>query len=199
VAQKFVTPITIKQLASAGSDALTVFLNGEVYGRVKLEAGGRLSWSDGTGTYDTNLYRDGANTLATDDIFKAITALVSPTTEGAPSVNVPDGAVAVDNTNNRLYFRSNSTWRVAQGGATVSATSPENPLEGSLWFDIDDDTLYVREESSWVPAGGGGASVTVSDSAPTDGLEEGDLWFESDTGRTFVRYDSFWVEIGGIA
>ena len=198
MAQKFVTPITIKQLASAGSDALTVFLNGEVYGRVKLEAGGRISWSDGTGSYDTNIYRSAANTLTTDDIFEALTALVAPTTAGAPAVSVPNGAIAVDNTNNRLYFRSNSTWRVVQGGATVSAEAPASPLEGAFWFDTDDDTLYVREGNSWVTTGGG-SSVTVSDAAPTAGLSEGDLWFESDTGRTFVRYDSFWVEIGGIA
>ena len=138
--------------------------------------------------------------MYTDDAFHAALGLITLTTSGIPTSTLADGAIAVDNTNNRLYFRSNSTWRVAQGGATVSATSPENPLEGSLWLDTDDDTLYVREENSWVPAGGGGStSVTVSDAAPTDGLEEGDLWFESDTGRTFVRYDSFWVEIGGIA
>lgn len=198
MAQKFVTPITIKQLASAGSDALTVFLNGEVYGRVKLEAGGRLSWSDGTGTYDTNLFRESANTLATDDIFKALTALVTPTTAGAPSVSVPDGAIAVDNTNNRLYFRSNSTWRVVQGGATVSSEAPASPLEGAIWFDTDDDNLYVREGNSWVAAGGQ-APVTISATAPSVNVVEGDLWFESDTGRTFVRYDSFWVEIAGVA
>ena len=173
MAQKFITPITIKQLASAGSDALTVFLNGEVYGRVKLEAGGRLSWSDGTGTYDTNLYRDGANTLTTDDIFKAITGLVSPTTAGVPSVTVPDGAIAVDNTNNRLYFRSNSTWRVAQGGATVSPTAPESPIEGSLWFDTEDDKLYVREGNEWVLAGGGlsGSDVDGGNELMDDILE----------------------------
>jgi len=129
VAQKFITPITIKQLASAGSDALTVFLNGEVYGRVKLEAGGRLSWSDGTGTYDTNLYRSAADTLTTDDIFKALTALVSPVTAGVPSANVPDGAIAVDTANDAFYFRSNSQWRqVRCGGLATSDVDGGNHL-----------------------------------------------------------------------
>jgi hypothetical protein len=194
VAQKFTVPITIKQLASAGSDALTVFVNGEVYGRVKIEAGGRLSWSDGTGVYDTNLYRDGANTLATDDIFKALTALVSPTTNGAPSVSVPDGAIAVDNTNNRLYFRSNSTWRVVEGGATVSATAPSNPLEGALWFDTSDDTLYIRQGSAWVVAGGGGASVEVGATAPSS-PSEGDMWWDSNLLELFIYYSSAWVQV----
>ena len=194
MAQKFTVPITIKQLASAGSDALTVFVNGEVYGRVKIEAGGRLSWSDGTGVYDTNLYRDGANTLATDDIFKALTALVSPTTNGAPSVSVPDGAIAVDNTNNRLYFRSNSTWRVVEGGATVSATAPSNPLEGALWFDTSDDTLYIRQGSAWVVAGGGGASVEVGATAPSS-PSEGDMWWDSNLLELFIYYSSAWVQV----
>lgn len=163
MAQKFVTPITIKQLASAGSDALTVFVNGEAYGRVKLEAGGRISWSDGTGTYDTNIYRSAANTLTTDDVFQALTALVAPTTAGAPSVSVPDGAVAVDSTNNRLYFRSGATWRVVQGGATVSAEAPASPLEGAFWFDTDDDILYVREGNSWVTTGAGGLATSNID------------------------------------
>ena len=104
MAQKFITPITIKQLASAGSDALTVFLDGETYGRVKLEAGGRISWSDGAGVYDTNLYRDGANTLATDDVLKAVAGIVTLAVNGTPTASLPNGALAVDTTNNIFYL-----------------------------------------------------------------------------------------------
>jgi len=119
MAQKFITPITIKQLASAGSDALTVFLDGEVYGRVKLEAGGRLSWSDGTGTYDTNLYRDGANTLATDDVLKASAGVVTMAVNAVPTASLPDGALAIDTLNDAFYFRSNGVWvQVTTGGVS---------------------------------------------------------------------------------
>ena len=114
MAQKFVTPITIKNLASSGSDALTVFLNGEVYGRVKIEAGGRISWSDGTGTYDTNLYRDGVNTLATDDVLKAISGVVTMSVEGVPTASLPDGAIAVDTLNDSFYFRSSGVWKIGR-------------------------------------------------------------------------------------
>ncbi len=117
VAQKFITPITIKQLASSGSDALTVFLDGEVYGRVKLEAGGRLSWSDGTGTYDTNLYRDSANVLATDDVLKASAGVVTMAVNAVPTANLPDGALAIDTLNDAFYFRSQGAWvQVTTGG-----------------------------------------------------------------------------------
>ena len=197
---KFVgTPLRGIAFSTVSDEAISARVNNDEYSRVRIDAGGRLNWSSGSATFDTNLFRDSANMLQTDDAFKAALGVVTLTTAGVPAAVLPDGAIAIDNTNNRLYFRSNSTWLVAQGGATVSSASPETPLEGSLWFDIDDDTLYVREGNSWVAAGGGGSSVTVSDTAPTAGLSEGDLWFESDTGRTFVRYDSFWVEIGGIA
>ena len=119
MAQKFVTPITIKQLASAGSDALTVFLDGEIYGRVKLEAGGRLSWSDGTGTYDTNLYRDSANVLTTDDVLKASAGVVTMTVSAVPTANLPDGALAIDTLNDAFYFRSGGAWvQVTSGGVS---------------------------------------------------------------------------------
>ena len=197
---KFVgTPLRGIAFSTVSDEAISARVNNDEYSRVRIDAGGRLNWSSGSATFDTNLFRDSANMLQTDDAFKAALGVVTLTTAGVPAAVLPDGAIAIDNTNNRLYFRSNSTWLVAQGGATVSSASPETPLEGSLWFDIDDDTLYVREGNSWVATGGGGSSVTVSDTAPTAGLSEGDLWFESDTGRTFVRYDSFWVEIGGIA
>jgi hypothetical protein len=70
MAQKFTVPVTIKNLSSAGSDGITVFLDQETYARLKIEAGGRFVWGDGASAGDTNLYRDGANVLRTDDSFK---------------------------------------------------------------------------------------------------------------------------------
>ena len=70
MAQKFTTPITIKQLSSAGSDGLTIFVDGDTYARLQVQAGGRLVWGDGTAVGDVNLYRDEANVLKTDDTLK---------------------------------------------------------------------------------------------------------------------------------
>jgi hypothetical protein len=70
MAQKFITPITIKQLSSAGSDGLTIFLDGETYARLQVQGGGRLVWGDGSAAGDVNLYRDAANVLKTDDTLK---------------------------------------------------------------------------------------------------------------------------------
>lgn len=121
MAQKFLVPITIKKLSSAGSDALTVFVDGETYARIKLEAGGRLSWSDGTGNFDTNLYRSGANILKTDDVFEAPAGVVTLAVAGVPSTSLSDGAIAVDTLNDDLYFRSGGEWlQVSSGGLLTS-------------------------------------------------------------------------------
>jgi len=152
VAQKFVVPITIKQLASAGSDALTVFLDGEAYGRVKLEAGGRLSWNDGTGTYDTNLYRDSANVLTTDDVFKATAGVVTLATNGVPTAALANGALAVDIQNHTFYYRSNNAWNEISGNSTitVSDTAPASPEVGSLWYDSTTLEIFIYFGTAWV-------------------------------------------------
>jgi len=164
VAQKFITPITIKQLASAGSDALTVFLDGEVYGRVKIEAGGRISWSDGAGTYDTNLYRDGVNTLATDDVLKAISGVVTMSVEGIPTAALPDGAIAIDTLNDTFYFRSSGTWNQVSGEGSASVIIQANPPtgqdEGTLWLDTDTLVLSIYYNSQWIEVGGSGGLAT---------------------------------------
>jgi hypothetical protein len=171
VAQKFITPITIKQLASAGSDALTVFVDGETYGRAKIEAGGRISWSSGTGSYDTNLYRDSANVLATDDVLKAISGIVTLAGAGTPTAVLPDGALAVDTSNNLFYFRSGGVWtQVTSGGGganvTISPTSPVAPDNGDLWYNNVNSLLYIYDNGSW-------DTVTSASSVPN--LDGGDI------------------------
>ena len=67
MAQKFTVPITVKQLTTAGSDAVTVYVDADTYARLKLEAGGRLVWGSGSATGDVTLYRESADVLKTDD------------------------------------------------------------------------------------------------------------------------------------
>ncbi|MFN9956712.1 MAG: hypothetical protein ACK55I_26730, partial [bacterium] len=103
MAQKFTVPITVKQLSSAGSDAITVYVDADTYARLKIEAGGRLVWGPGDGSLDTNLYRDEANVLKTDDTFKASALFVDGIeidTSGATSAQalVYDGTKFVPTT-----------------------------------------------------------------------------------------------------
>lgn len=76
MAQKFITPITIRQLTTAGSDGLTIFVDGDTYARLQVQGGGRLVWGDGTAVGDVNLYRDEANVLRTDDTLKVPTLFI---------------------------------------------------------------------------------------------------------------------------
>ena len=76
MAQKFTVPITVKQLASAGSDAVTVYVDQDTFSRLKVEAGGRLTWGSGASAGDVNLYRASADVLQTDDTFKTPTLFV---------------------------------------------------------------------------------------------------------------------------
>jgi len=53
--------------ASATDEALLVRLNGDANARLRVQADGKLVWSDGAGALDTNLFRDAANVLRTND------------------------------------------------------------------------------------------------------------------------------------
>ena len=187
MAQKFTVPITVKQLASAGSDAVTVYVDADTYARLKVEAGGRLTWGSGAAAGDVNLYRDAADVLRTDDTFKTPTLFVD-NIEIDPTGAATDQVLKFDGTK----FVSASA---PSGGATnldgltdVTVPSPNTndvlTYNGSVWTSAS--------------ASGGGASVTVSETPPAS-PSSGDLWFESDTTRTYVYYDSFWVEVGGLA
>jgi hypothetical protein len=127
VAQKFTVPISVRQLSSAGSDGISVAVDGDSDVRIKVEAGGRISWGSGSTSTDTNLYRSGSDSLKTDDIFEAASGLVTLTTNGIPTDVLADGALAVDTTNDSFYFRSGSTWRtltaVLSGLEDVNLTS----------------------------------------------------------------------------
>lgn len=120
MAQKFVTPIAIKQLSSASSDGLTIFVDADTYARLKLEAGGRLTWGDGSAAGDTNLYRSAENLLKTDDVFQALSGVITLATDGAPTAALANGAIAIDTTNHAFYFRSNNAWNQVSGGANTN-------------------------------------------------------------------------------
>jgi hypothetical protein len=147
MAQKFTVPVTIKNLSSAGSDGLTVFLDQESFARLKVEAGGRITWGPGSGAGDTNLYRDAESVLKTDDTFKAAGLYVAGTQIDPTGATVGDALVF-----NGTKFVSAS---VAGGGGgdatlTVSDTPPAGASEGELWFNSTDLEIYIYYSNAWV-------------------------------------------------
>ena len=139
MAQKFTVPITVKQLASAGSDAVTVYVDADTYARLKLEAGGRLVWGSGSATGDVTLYRESADVLKTDDAFKVgglFTVTASSGDEGGeinlakPATNSTiSGNVAIDIYQNKIrIFETGGSNR----GAYIDLTSANTGVGSNL-------------------------------------------------------------------
>jgi hypothetical protein len=142
VAQKFTTPITIRDLSSASSDSIAVSLSGDTNDRFKIEAGGRIVWGTGLAAGDVNLYRDSANALKTDDTFEAASGLITLTTSGAPVASIADGALAVDTTNDIFYVRSGGAWVQVSGTGGVT---DHGALSG---LGDDDHTIYLLADGT---------------------------------------------------
>jgi hypothetical protein len=78
MAFKIFSVIRARFFNQASDTAVELGLNGEEQPRLKIDAGGRLSWgAGGASTPDTNLYRDEANVLKTDDTLKVPSLFVN--------------------------------------------------------------------------------------------------------------------------
>jgi len=160
VAQKFKTSISVEELAAASSQAVAVKVDGDSEARVKIDAGGKITWGSGSATGDATLYRSAANILKTDDTLEAASGVVTLATDGEPSAALANGAIAVDTTNDVFYFRSSGAWQEVSGGGaslTVSDTPPAAPEAGNLWFESDTGNTLVyytdANTSQWVELG----------------------------------------------
>jgi hypothetical protein len=167
------TPLRGIEFSSVSDEAISARVNGDGHPRIRIDAGGRITWSGGSTSGDTTLYRDAADLLTTDDVFKATGGLVTLATDGAPTAALPDGALAIDTTNNLFYFRSDSTWNQVSGGGgasvTVSDTAPVEPNIGDLWFNSSTALTYVYYDSVWVQIGGSPSGVAGSTYTETIG------------------------------
>ena len=131
MAQKFKTTISLEELASTSTEALSIQLDAESTERLIINADGKLTWGSGAATGDTTLYRSAANTLKTDDAMEATAGFINLTTDGAPTASSADGTIAVDTTNNQFYYRSGGEWNEVVSQSTTVA-------------DGGDSTAWVR-------------------------------------------------------
>ena len=161
MAKSFKTSISIDDAASAASEALRTKVAGDSTARLSIDAGGKLTWSAGSGSGDVTLYRAAANLLQTDDYFKSALGVVNPTYSGTPGGSPDDGTIAVDTTNDVFYFRSSGSWQQVSGGGasvTVSDTAPSSPDAGDLWYESDTGNTIVYYDdgvgaAQWVELG----------------------------------------------
>jgi len=196
-------------LAVSGSDGYVQFANaGELSSSSSFvwdDTNSRLGINTATPSYELEVVGDIVATTVTGS-----SGVVTTTTSGEPTISIDDGAIAVDTSNDVLYFRSNGTWQQVSGGGasvTVSDATPSESEAGNLWYESDTGSMYIYYDDGvsqqWVEVGGSSVvAMTVSD-APPSTPTNGDLWFEADTGKTYVYYDdgssSQWVEIGAAA
>ncbi len=146
MAQKFTVPITVKQLASAGSDAVTVYVDQDTFSRLKVEAGGRLTWGGGASAGDVNLYRASADVLQTDDTFKTPVLFVD-SIEIDPTGATTDQVLKFDGT--KFVPGTASTVGSIDDLSDVVITSPEEfqtlEYNGTNWVNTYSSVVsYVR-------------------------------------------------------
>lgn len=181
---KFRERLRIEKLTSAASAALDILVNGDTESRIKVDAGGKVTWGDGSIAGDTNLYRDSADVLKTDDTFKTLALFVD-------NIEIdPAGAV----TGNALVF-DGSKFAPGEGGGgasiSISDTAPSSPEAGDLWYESDTGSTFVYYDSYWVEIGGVGV-VSSTGSANLDGLT--DVILTSPTNGQVLKYNgTAWV------
>lgn len=149
--------------SSPSSEALSARVSSDNTPRIRIDAGGRITWGPGNAAGDTNLYRSEENVLTTDDLFKATGGLVTITANGAPNYAIPDGGLAVDTTNDTFYFRSGGEWLEVASNATsviIQSSAPTGEDEGTLWLDSDTLVLSIYYNSQWVEVSGSGGLAT---------------------------------------
>ncbi len=71
MANRFFSSIKARFFSTAADNAVDIGVKDDANARLAIDAGGRVTWGDGTNAADTNLYRDAADVLKTDDTFKA--------------------------------------------------------------------------------------------------------------------------------
>lgn len=77
MAFKIFSVIRARFFNTVSDTALDIGLKDEVNPKLQIDAGGKISWGAGDAfAVDTNLYRDEANVLKTDDTFKALSLFV---------------------------------------------------------------------------------------------------------------------------
>jgi len=171
---KFVgTPLRGFDFNSVAAEALSARVHSDSVPRIRIDAGGKITWGSGSAAGDTNLYRSEANVLTSDDVFNATGGMVTLTTNGAPNTALPNGALAVDTTNHKFYFRSNSTWNIVSAesegaNVTISPTAPADPDDGDLWYNNVSSLLFIRDAGEWDTISGAlpdldGGDITLPD------------------------------------
>ena len=168
------TPLTGIEFNAAGDEAFSSRVNLDAQPRIRIDAGGRITWSNGADAGDIKLYRTSASALGVDGVFSASLGLITRAVEAAPTLAMPDGAILVDVGTDTLYFRSGGAWVAAAGGSGSSIEYLDDLLDvvtaslsvgdflrwnGTNWVN---ETVSLEMTGDYVDSISGSTGVTVS-------------------------------------
>lgn len=138
----------------ATSDVVTTDVTGDTVDRFVVNADGTCEWGPGNGALDTDLYRSGANALATDDAFSAYSITAST---GDVVATVGDVTAGDDLLGTGLQVTQN-------GIGTTVTTDPQivvkNTTEATAGVPLQYSPILVLEGTGW-DTDGAGASRRV--------------------------------------
>lgn len=165
---KFRTSLSIFGLAAASSEAFGVRVNGETDPRIKIDAGGRITWGDGTAVGDVWLSRTGVETLTVNKSLVVSGGVVTLSQAGSPVASLPDGGLSVDTSSGKLYFRTGGSWV-----GTPSASG--DPVDIAISSPLDTQFIqYDQGTGSLV----NGIRITYGDTPPVS-PQPGDIWLDT--------------------
>jgi hypothetical protein len=149
-------PFYVMVGAVAGNSIFGSAINGDAYRRFLIYSSGQLNWGDGTTSVDTNLYRSGANTLATDDNFvisgnKTLTLgsgtshIITSNAQGIIGISGNQPLLTLTDTNGRISRYGG--WAVGSGSAYVTTNAY---FDGSNWQrdQTDRNSVFLSLDSA---------------------------------------------------
>lgn len=166
---RFLNIFRLRDFTTAADTAAEISAINDTEPRLKIDAGGKHTWGDGTVAGDTTLYRSGANELKTDDAFVAAGGLtvsgyqIDTTGASVNDVLTFDGSVW----SGASIPAINSLDDIADVDVTSAVTSDVLTYNGSIWVAASASTVAALDDLTDVnaPAPADGDVLTWDDTA----------------------------------
>jgi hypothetical protein len=142
------------QRAAAGDSALSGHVIGDTVTRFIIQADGLHLWGPGSSARDVNLYRGGADTLASDDKFNPA-SLNLQVKAGAPVDGdiiggAASGDIVLDTTGAALYARVGTAWKpLGREQKLVRKTADETVSNSTILQDDNDLFFAIGANEIW--------------------------------------------------
>lgn len=191
------TPLRVTEFSSPSDEAISARVSGDSVPRIRIDAGGRVTWSSGSAAGDIKLYRAASEGLYVEGSLSASLGLITAAVADTPNTSMPDGAILVDTGSDSLYFRSNDTWVAANANVSLALDDLSDVVTASV--SVGDALKW--DGSNWV---NGPVSVIatlndltdVSISTPDDGQI---LRYSSASTSWFNDYENAYFDGGSAA